>query len=259
MKKSQLRKIIRESIKQLMTEQPGVSLPWGCIIPSANNYNPAATIACGGVPSPHWNLYPNQHDCCTYGPEMYRCGHCDTPCGDLSTLSSQVAALCVHASSAGCHAMCETSAVTGYSTNATNLWKCSSDKFGEPKCVQCTEWEIHVDNPANAQYIGILNPMPHPSWLLAVGYWENALGSDTDHPCRWNSKNRCESGISNYSDPLEFPHGQGCKGIQAADEPKKLADPISPLTTDPQTKITEPDDEITRMQYLANIEKLPKK
>ena len=46
---------------------------------------------------------------------------------------------------------------------------------------------------------------------------------------------------------------ESCGPRRAPDD--KSSNFVNPITSDPQSKITEPDDEITRMQKLANIDK----
>lgn len=204
MKKSQLRHIIRESIKQLMNEQT----------------------------------------------EKYRCGHCDTPCTqfviDNNSLGwsggfnswyngAPTTSICMFSSSQECHDFCDEN------TNLMNAKRCIYDKFGNATgCKKCTSYELTY----------------HPAYRYqpSIGEEDPAIrctpGSAVPPPGTIPAiAGGCSQSMSACTGP-----NPGL-GLDKYQKTHQVDNPQGPFTTDNPQSIVEPDDEITRMQKIANIKK----
>jgi len=303
MKKSQLRKIIRESIKGLMNEQANVVMngtlvnkfvgcgnltvhAQACIQNSQNsssnpiqvgdvieimssNWPPDTTDALGNVISnvPMWasgfnsgkffalqvgpscqflsgqpHTRPDGYVVSSHNAKinMSTCGSCCNEhrwsnvspggycwdqcpkyrCGHCNTPCTQFViqnnpGLCSYGNSIDCHEGCSNT-----NPDTPERWTCMGpDKFGNPQgCKKCNQYEIDAA--------------------------ANGAGWACQHP----TENDC------LNHPFTINGTGTCSGPESADAGKTKG-VTTPFTTTPQSKITEPDDEIERMQDLAKIKR----
>jgi hypothetical protein len=269
MKKSQLRKIIRESIKELITEQqqsqmivvgypnaPGWAgtnyycagsqpggFRWACCC-LQQNYNPGTTtIDYVGGPAGNTNLFS------WLGRTVPCVQNCNcTNSGQTWMTNQQVNDLIANHGTMPIYNASSTFPIG----NFIGVWDDgnTTNQFGNS--ISCNQWVTDnlvsgCTNPSATNY----NPSANQDdGSCDYGFACMPLGN---HP-KFGSE--CVPGTQN--NPGTFTTEQeclasGCEPLRDPDTKKGVEKNITPFTTDPQSKVIDP--EIDRMQDLANIKK----
>jgi hypothetical protein len=188
---------------------------YGCLDPLATNYmgnTNSITLPNGTIHtySNDWSGVVSDPSLCEY--ELYRCGHCSTPCTAFMIQNNP--GLCQYDNTADCIQGCDSQ------TADIERWTCMGpDKFGNQQgCRLCTQYEI--DNAA-----------PNLGGVQGTPYGCKAQGGHaTQQACEFHLQNWINSGSSN-----DWYGCGGPKKIEPSKEPS--IDLISPVTTDPQDQI----------------------
>ena len=248
MKKSELRKIIRESIKELVNEAP-------------LSHKEVYVVSCGGNYSMHMcvaNINPQVGD--IFKTQDYYHSW-DSSASSINNRKWWVMKVTGNCDPSNIYSYGKLNPATGIQEivlNNSNVINTITGTCSE--CKNCCNYSASGGNPIpgcnGTANNGIWTYPPGGQQIQATGAcWDRCQGGGYigetynckpkgNHP-KFGSKCVAVQGAGGQFANLQDCLASGCEGLGSDDIKKNIN--TTPLTTDPQSKITEPDDEITRI------------